>query len=206
MLDELRTLLQLNGADMVGIADLSETTPDVRDGFPLGVSIAVALNPRIISQIKDGPTKQYHEEYKRSNDLLDMLSHHAATFLSEHGCKATRLAATSVGIDSQTLSTRLPHKTTATRAGLGWIGKCALLITKKFGSAVRITTVLTNAQLSTGNPIDVSQCGKCTACVDACPAHAVSGKDWQVDLHRDAFYDPFACRITALEQMAKKNI
>lgn len=205
MLDELRTLLESNGANMVGIADLHDIARDVWDNYPIGVSIAVALNPQIIAEIRNGPTKQYFEEYKRANMLLDILGHRAASFLIEHGYKAVCLATTSLGINPRTLSTRLPHKTTATRAGLGWIGKCALLVTKKFGSAVRITTVLTDAQLPTNHPVDAVLCGKCTACVDACPAHAVSGKDWRIDLRRDAFYDPFACRKAAIKQMVKNT-
>ncbi len=205
MPDELRTLLRSNGAEMTGFADLQDVASDVGDNFPYGISIAVALNPQIISEIQDGPTKRYYAEYERANHLLDTLGHCAVQFLEERGYKAKWCAATSVGIDPETLSTRLPHKTTATRAGLGWIGKCALLVTKQFGSAVRITTVLTDAQLPTNHPVDVVLCGKCTACVDACPAHAVSGKDWRIDLHRDAFYDPFACRKTAIEQMVKNT-
>jgi len=133
-----------------------------------------------------------------------MLGNCAVQFLETRGHKTKWFAATSVGIEPKTLSTRLPHKTAATRAGLGWIGKCALLVTKPFGSAVRITTVLTDAKLSGGAPIDSSKCGKCTICVDACPSLAPSGKNWQVDLHRDSFFDAFACRKTARELAAKR--
>lgn len=196
---ELRTLLRSNGADMVGFADLQNIAPDIRDNFPFGVSIAVALNPRIVSEIQDGPTRQYHAEYERVNHLLDSLSHDAVQFLEERGHRAGWLAATSVGINPETLSTHLPHKTTATRAGLGWIGKCAVLVTKTFGSAIRITSVLTDANLPAGDVIDTSQCGDCRACVDICPAQAPSGRNWQVNLHRDSFFDPFACQKAARE-------
>ena len=200
---ELTTFLRSKGADLVGFADLKEIAPDVRDNLPLGISIAVALNPRIISEIQDGPTRSYYVEYERANHLLDALGHYAIQFLEERGHKAKWSAATSVGIDSETLSTRLPHKTAATRAGLGWIGKCAVLVTRTFGSAVRITTVLTDAKLLAGEPIDSSQCGNCTTCVDACPAHAPSGNHWRFGLERDSFFDAFACCENALELAAK---
>jgi len=199
MLDELRTLLQRSGADIVGIADLNEIPADARDGFPFGVSIAVALNPQIIAEIKDGPTKQYREEYERVNKLLDMIGHHAVQFLEEHGHKAKWFPATSYSIDPKTLSTILPHKTTATRAGLGWIGKCALLVTKAYGSAIRITTVLTDAPLPISESVDASLCGECTSCVDVCPGRTLSGINWEKGLHRDEFYDAFTCQKTALE-------
>jgi len=208
MPDELQRLLYANGADIVDFADLRDITTYARNSFPFGVSIAVALYPQIISQIQNGPTKQYYEEYKRTNHLLDQLSHHAVQFLKEHGHKAKWFPATGYGYnyDRKTLSTRLPHKTAATRAGLGWIGKCAMLVTKTFGSAVRITTVLTDARLPPGEPMETNFCGKCTLCVDACPGHAAIGKNWQVNLYRDHFYDAFACQKAARELAIKVGI
>lgn len=197
MLDELRSLLLSNGANMVGIADLHGIAPDVRDGFPIGISIAVALHPQIIFKIKNGPTKQYFAEYERANNLLDMLGPTAARFLNEHGFNTKWLPKASRNYETGTLSSPLPHKTTATRAGLGWIGKCALLVTRTLGSAVRITTVLTDASLPTGKPVDNHLCGRCTFCVDACPGHAPSGKNWRLDFSRADFFDAFTCQKTA---------
>lgn len=203
MASELRRLLHANGADMVGFADLRDIARDVCNGLPFGVSIVIALRPQIISQIQSGPTKQYYNEYKRANQLLDTLGHRAVQFLKEQGYK-TRLFPATGDYDSKTLSARLQHKTTATRAGLGWIGKCALLVTKMFGSAVRITTVLTDARLPTGEPMEANFCGKCNLCVDACPGHALSGKNWRIDSHRGHFYNAFACKKTAGELTIKR--
>lgn len=189
---ELKRLLLANGADMVGFADLRDIARDVRNSRPFGVSIAVALRPQIISQIQSGPTKQYYDEYTRANQLLDTLAYRAVQFLQEKGHTAKSFPTTGE-YDRETLSARLQHKTTATRAGFGWIGKCALLVTKMFGSAVRITTVLTDARLSTTEPIGTDFCGKCSLCVDACPGHAPSGKNWMIDSNRDHFYNAFAC-------------
>lgn len=204
MADELRALLLSNGADMVSFANLQVIESDARDNFPFGVSIAVALNPQIVAGIQNGPTRQYYEEYMRVNRLLDMLGRRAAQFLEQREHGVGWFAATDAGIDPETLATRLPHKTVATLAGLGWIGKCALLVTWNYGTAVRITSVLTDALLPVGDAIDTSQCGNCHACVDACPGQAPSGKEWQVNLHRDSFFDAFACRKAAREQALEK--
>ena len=197
--DELTKFLKSQGASLIGFADLHEIPPDVRDNLPFGISIAVALDPRIIAGIEDGPNLPYFEEYKRVNRLLDKLGNRTARFLEQRRHQANSFAATNAGIDLQTFSTRLPHKTVATRAGLGWIGKCALLVTREFGSAIRLTTVLTDADLPTAEPVNMSQCGDCTACADVCPGHAVSGRDWQVGMPRESLYDVFACRETAHE-------
>ena len=202
--DELSTLLLANGANMVGFADLHDIPPDIREGFPLGVSIAVALNPEIVSRIEKGPTRQYHAEYQRVNQLLDSLGHNTAQFLEERGYRAQWSAATNANIDADTLATRFPHKTVATRAGLGWIGKCALLVTWPYGSAVRITSVLTDASLSIDDAVNTFNCGDCHACVDVCPGQAPSGIEWQINLHRDGFFDAFACRNAARELAIRK--
>ncbi|MFC1950967.1 4Fe-4S double cluster binding domain-containing protein [Chloroflexota bacterium] len=196
--DELKSILLSSGASLVGYADLSRIDPGLRDDLPMGISIGVALNPDIIAGINNGPTMAYIGEYERANGLLDELGHIAVDLLKKQGHSAKWFAATSAGIDSR-LSTRLPHKTVATRAGLGWIGKCALLVTKQYGSAIRITSVLTNAVLPTNDPVNKATCGKCTDCVEACPAQAATGENWRSDLHRDSFFDAFACEKTANE-------
>jgi len=195
--DDITELLKSQGADLVCFADLNGVPAEDRDRLPFGISIAVALNPETIKDLENGPTKIYYTEYERVNNLLSSLSRGAAEFLKDQGYKAISFAATDEGIDDKTHSTRLPHKTVATRAGLGWIGRCALLITETFGCAVRLTKVLTDAELPAGEPIDKSRCGDCTACVDACPARAPSGKEWHVGLYRDFFFDAHLCRNTA---------
>jgi epoxyqueuosine reductase QueG len=198
--NELKAVLQSNGASIVGYADLRNIAPDIRDNLNFGVSIGVALHPEALPSIKTGPTQEYYEDFKRVNQLLSTLGHQAVLFLEERGYIARQLITTGDGYNKETLSAVLPHKTVATRAGTGWIGKCALLVTEEFGPAVRITAVLTNAKLATGTPTDASQCGDCTACVEACPGRAPSGKNWQVGLHRDDFFDVFKCRDAALSQ------
>ncbi|HEY96883.1 MAG TPA: epoxyqueuosine reductase [Dehalococcoidia bacterium] len=204
--DELSTFLKSQGAALTGFADLHEIPPDLRDNFPCGVSIAVALNPEIVAGIADGPNQPYFEEYRRANQLLGILGDRAARFLEQKGYQASSFAATNAGIDPDTFSTRLPHKTVATRAGLGWIGKCALLVTPEYGSAIRLTTVLTDADLPAGKPVNASQCSDCTACVDVCPGHAVTGRDWQLGMPRESLYDFSACRETALDFEKKRKM
>jgi epoxyqueuosine reductase QueG len=192
------------GASLVDFADLNQLPTDTRDYQRFAISIAVALDPIIIADISEGPNKKYRLEYKRANGLLSKLADCAAGMLKEWGYRAIPKAPTNVGIDFQTYSTILPHKTVATRAGLGWIGKCALLVTKKYGAAIRLTTVLTDAELETAIPIDQSLCGDCEACVKFCPGGAPSGKNWNVNLKRDSFFDAFACASAARERAMKR--
>lgn len=202
--DELQSHLKSKSASLVGFADLREIPPDMRDNFPFGISIAVALNPNIIAGIREGPTKAYLKECKRADDLLEVLGQAAVQFLKHRDYEAQ--SRTTPGIEyPDTLSTRLPQKTVATHAGLGWIGKCSLLITRKFGSAVRFGSILTDAELPFASPIDVSDCGDCIACVDICPAGAISGEEWHAGIERDVLVNAFNCRETARKLLIKRT-
>jgi epoxyqueuosine reductase QueG len=194
----LRDLLLSAGADRVGIADLSSIGDRDRPDLPTGVSIVVALDPDIIAGVSDGPTREYEGEYTRSNALLTDLAEKGAAFLRAAGYDAKAYAASAGNYDRITWTSPLPHKIAATRSGIGWIGKSDILVTREFGSAVRLSTILTNAPLDPGDPVEVASCGACSECVRLCPAHAPSGKSWRAGLHRDEFLDIRACAAELL--------
>ena len=204
--EEIRKILLDSGAALVGFADMTAVPADDRKDMDSALSIAVALEPGIIARITKGPTKEYFREYKRVNVLLSGLSHRAAKLLQERGFAAVALEPTTEKFDAGRLRAGLSHKIAATRSGLGWIGKNALVITKPFGSAIRLTTVLTDAPLETGNPFDESKCGTCLACVEICPAQAPSGKNWRLGLDRDDFFNAYACCRKATEFCEKEGI
>jgi len=202
----IQALLRSEGASMVGFADLEAIPSENRNGLPLGVSIGVALSPRIISEITKGPTDAYLEECFRLDAVLNRIGQKAVEILTSRGYAAKQQATTNTpGMQyPPDFTTALPHKSVATRAGLGWIGKCALLITGQFGSAVRLGSILTDADLTTGTPIDQSSCGACTVCLDACPAHALSGNSWEVGVPRDSLVDALKCRKTARDRLSMR--
>jgi len=202
---EITEFLRYKGASMVGFADLTVTPALARQDLPRAVAFAVALAPDVVAEIKNGPTRAYYAEYKRANLLLEDLSLAAAELLRGRGFRAISSAATNEGIDLTTYSTPLPHKTVATLAGFGWIGKCALLVSEQFGSAIRLNRVLTDAQFPTGMPVSDSRCGDCQVCVDACPGLAPTGGNWTRDRHRDEFFDASACRRAARETAQRRT-
>lgn len=192
----IRNALLRRGAALVGFAGLSEIPPHARHSLPFAISIAVSLNPRVIAGIRRGPTPEYLAEYHRANALLATLAGEAAEMLQQRGFQAVASAPTVSGVRMGECDTPLPHKTVATRAGLGWIGRCALLVTEAYGSAVRLTTVLTDAPLEAAGAVNESRCGDCRACVEACPGGAIAGALWRAGLPREAMVDPDACYRT----------
>lgn len=196
----IKAELLSHGADLVGFGDLKELPPDARENLPIGICVAVKYPKEVIRGIADLPTQLYREWYDRLNERLDMLVTLGADALKALGYGAIAQTRARVGIGETDYNTPLPHKTVATRAGIGWIGKSALLVTPQYGSMVRLSTILTNAPLETTQPINRSKCGSCRICTDACPAGAVSGKAWEVGMNRDEFFDAVKCRKTARER------
>ncbi len=203
---EILDHLKGRGADLVGFADATCLAADVTDGLPRAISIAVALDPATIRDIRDGPTVRYFAEYGRANTLLSQLGEQIARVLVDAGCRARPFPPTTEQIDRTTLSVKLQHKTVATRAGLGWIGKSGLLVTREYGSAVRLASVLTDAELETGTPTDTSHCGDCRQCVEHCPAQAIIGRDWEPGLSREHIYSAAACFQMAREFAGRTGV
>jgi epoxyqueuosine reductase QueG len=205
---EIKARLIEAGASLVGFADTSDLSADVTGSMRSAISIAVALDASIISEIADGPTERYYQEYNRVNTFLADLCKLAVEYLESRGNKAVAIKPTVEGkdLDYETLMTSIPHKTVARLAGLGWIGKSALLVTKEYGPAVRLATVLTDAELEAAKPLNASSCGDCVKCVENCPAKAISGRNWELGLEREMIYDAFACCDTATRLSKKAGI
>jgi len=62
----------------------------------------------------------------------------------------------------------------ATRAGLGWIGKNSMLISKRNGSYFFISELITDIELEYDKPMGGNYCGDCSRCKDACPTSAIT--------------------------------
>jgi epoxyqueuosine reductase len=195
--EEIKSALLEKGASLVGFADLGDLPERERHSMRFAVSMAVALDPSIIAAVYDGPTQEYYAEYRQVNALLWQLAKFSAGLIQSWGYRAIPKQTTHARFDQKTQSTILPHKTVATHAGLGWIGKCALLVTEEYGPAIRLNAVLTDAELDVAEPIAESRCGDCRLCVDSCPGGAPSGKNWNFRLQRHEFFDAFACAEAA---------
>ncbi|UCD34917.1 MAG: epoxyqueuosine reductase [Nitrospiraceae bacterium] len=187
--------MQLQNMLLWGVADLSGFPTPVDEtghGFPFAFSWAVPMDPLVMEGIQRGPTRAYADEYARVNALINELAVKLSEEIKGHGSRALALAA-SDRTDTITIRGAFPHKTAATRAGLGWIGCHCQLITPEFGPWVRLGTVFTDMALPGSTPAEKSFCGRCTLCVDACPAGALKGAVWYPGLPREEILDVHAC-------------
>lgn len=209
-------LLSRRGALAFGVADL--TAPDVHEeivaqggewlgAFPRAISIAHRLQDGIVEELPD-----HHREavvarvydfhiYRTVNDLLDGMADRIATELQGDGFRAVPVP-TSLAVDPTGFKGAISHKLVARAAGLGWIGRSCLLITPQAGPRVRLVSVLTNAPLKTGAALP-RDCGRCTMCVDYCPAQAFTGEPFRLDSPLEERMDVRACH--EYRQLAKET-
>lgn len=202
----MRTRLTYRDVDMVlrsrgvqawGVASNEPPMP-LAPPLPTAVSLLVRFDPAELEGVEHGPTQAYHTGYRRVNDVLEAAASALAQVLRAGGYRAERVAATIReeeygSIDDWCNVPVFAHKTAATRAGLGWIGKTALFVSPTLGSRVRLATVFTDLALEAGVPVESGGCGSCRRCVDACPAGAGKDVTWLAGRPRAQLYDVQAC-------------
>jgi epoxyqueuosine reductase len=187
--------MEAHGITLWGAADLRGfLTPQDERGerLPFALSWAMPMDPQIMVSIRNGPNQAYADEYARVNRQINELSVALSAEIKDRGSRSKPLAA-SDRTDPVNIKGDFPHKTAATRAGLGWVGRHCQLITRPFGSWVRLGTVFTDLELTCGPPIERNFCGRCLRCVDACRARALTGHGWYPGLPREEIVDVRAC-------------
>lgn len=128
-------------------------------------SIVVLLDNYYRSEPQaDGPARV--ARYARGRDyhatMLERIESLAAR-MRENGAGHTRCY-----VDTGPVSER----EMARRAGLGWIGKNAMLLRPGVGSWFFIGEIFTDVELTPDEPMATDHCGSCTRCLDACPTDA----------------------------------
>jgi epoxyqueuosine reductase len=206
LLEIVRQNIPDDGQHIWGFADLSGLLHARFSGYSYGITIGKKLDDAIMDSVAERPNIQYYKLYKDINAYLLDLATSMAGKITLLGIKSLVIRPTSSqGIDRapdyyKTLRHHFSHKMVGTRAGLGWIGKTDLFVSKKFGPRLRLASILVDYPLKPLNPpVEKSLCGRCRICVEACPAAAATGRLWNIKIDRDKFYDAFKCQKKALE-------
>lgn len=121
---------------------------------------------------------------------LDRVGYKISRILEQKGYKAYHQLASEGGVDDRELVGLFSIKHAAEEAGLGVIGQNSLLLTPEFGPRVRLTAIITDAEIESDEALEKEFCENCdNICIEACPADAIK------EPSRDSAYeiDKFAC-------------
>ncbi len=202
------------GADYFGVADLTPARSTILEQggieiteYPRSISIGIALLHPIVNQLLRRHERAVAVSYRSHcydiiNARLDQIISRLSSVLQRGGHKAYPVPA-SKRVDDDRICAVFSHKLSAHLAGLGWIGKNCLLITPDMGPRVRWATVLTDAPLATGRPMD-ERCGDCLECVNICPMKTFTGHSFRAEEPRAARFDAGKCD-QYFSKMKEKN-
>ena len=180
----------------MGAAYLKQFLPEQLQELAYGISVEIRLSCAVVEQIfsQKSPSHTYFHHYRTLNAQLDRCTFLAVSMLQKKGYRAIAVPASQT-VSRESIAGLISHKLVAAEAGLGRIGRHALFISEEFGPAVRLASVLTNCPVCP--PYDQrrqsGECGSCAACVAACPAGAISGKEYQIGMRREDFFDAECC-------------
>ncbi len=187
----LERLKRLPKGDVEGVHTLvaaEEELPTVKSAIVLGYHIwdpifnVHTLDPRWkgIGLHESGNKFEFHQLY---SEVVGKKTWQLAEWLREKGFDAVPAEG-------------LPLKPAAALAGLGMQGKNTVVVTREFGSKIRLGAVLTSAELEPDSPFSGDLCGDCTRCIGACPTKAL--KPHNITIKR--------CMVYALESPESKDV
>lgn len=167
------------GADLVGVvqADSFGEAPeghqpeDILRGAKSVIVMAVRmLNP----SFESAPSREYAISVNIVSHELDRIAFRLGRFIQDKGFRALPVPC-SFPYDLKENMGDLSHRHAGHLAGIGVLGKNDLLLTEKFGSRIRLVTVITDAELKADAPLYIDLCKDCDKCIMACPCGALKG-------------------------------
>lgn len=191
--------------DYIGFADIEPYQNDliryggdIVNNYKSAISIGIAIPDSIVDHLPRRNDMNISCEYKTHgydiiNHRLNFIASMLSSYLNQNNHRTLPIAA-AARTDEENAIPTVSHKMIAHIAGLGWIGKNCLLVTKKHGPRVRFISILTDAPLKTiDNPL-VQQCNECDECLKACPVKAIKGKNYIMGEAREERFDFIKCQ------------
>ncbi|MDZ7264986.1 MAG: hypothetical protein ONB16_10405 [candidate division KSB1 bacterium] len=157
-------------------------TEEELKGLTHAISLAVPLSEAVLDGVVDQPTLLYKWHYRQANVQLDKLAFLLAMRIQEVGHRALPIPASQV-VDWQKQVGHVSHRHVAAAAGLGWLGRNNLLVTRRYGSHQRLVTILTDLPLPEGEE-QAFGCGDCYDCISACPVSAIGQRSNEHNFQR----------------------
>ncbi|SOB91756.1 epoxyqueuosine reductase [Rhodobacter sp. JA431] len=158
-------------------ADPAALWPEARSVIMLAESYSPETDPRAATKVKDGGAISVYAQGKDYHDLVKRrLKRLGRWLIEQEPCEIK------VFVDTAPVM----EKPLAQAAGLGWQGKHTNLLARDLGNWVFLGALFTTLDLPPDAP-EVSHCGSCTACLDACPTGAFPAP-YRIDARRCISY------------------
>ena len=176
--DSIKERALAAGADLVGIADAGLLSGSL-DGLIARARCVVVVVARHSLCALDSDNNQVRQfDTIHTYGQCEVAAHKVARQLEDMGYAAVAVPAF-IPIDMKApkngMRGEINWRDAAVKAGLGSWGENGLLVTQKFGSAVRICGVVTDAPLQVDQPLTDDVCDHCLDCVKCCPTQALGG-------------------------------
>jgi epoxyqueuosine reductase len=177
------------GADFVGIAsrDRFDGAPRHADparimpGYRAIVSYGVAMSHGCLQAWFSKRSRRPQDDFDyRATETLDDVSFELTRYLEREGFASCYINQNEAYNFYNGFKPDFSHKHAAMAAGLGVVGKSSLFVHSKFGAAVHLGSMITEAPLDPDPMIDVdeeSPCDDCGYCVRICPVEAIRSKE-----------------------------
>ena len=207
MNDEITRELKERGVDIIHFVDLTELPKEQTLGFDKAILFCMVLSKKYIQRIirNDFQIDYDNDEYLSKERDVENLADWLSDFIEGRGYRSHSQSEKNnsecgyierayIDPELQQGISILPQKSIARLAGLGFIGKNNLLVTKDYGCAFVMCSVLTNAPVITKDySIIQLDCGTCDICVKSCPANALLGNEWTKKGAREDVVDVSKC-------------
>ena len=171
-----------SGADLCGVVainDLPEYHENIFRILPSGRSLVVVAARHSLAAIRSANNQVAQYDVIHTYNEAARSACTTARFLESQGFSSVAVPAF-IPIDmaepKKGMKGEICWRKAGVMAGLGSYGENGLLVTKEFGSAVRISGLVTTAALKADSPLEEEVCDHCLRCLEACPVQALSGK------------------------------
>jgi epoxyqueuosine reductase len=199
------TILKPYYVDYIGFADIEPHQHDLMQfggaivgDYKSAISIGIAIPDSIVDHLPHRDDVNISCEYQTHgydilNHRLNLIASVLSSYLNQKNYRTLPIPVANRTDEENAIPT-VSHKMIAHIAGLGWIGKNCLLITKEHGPRVRFISLLTSAPLKTVDKPLAQQCNDCEECMKACPVKAIKGKNYTTGEAREARFDFMKCQ------------
>jgi epoxyqueuosine reductase QueG len=178
--NQLKSVARAHGADLVGIvevSDLPEHAENIKKILPSARCVIVVASQHNTAALRsdNNQTAQFDTIYTYRE--CEQSVHKTTRYLVSEGFPSVAVPAF-IPIDmaepKKGMQGEICWRRAGVKAGLGSYGENGLLITREFGSAIRLAGLLTSAPLKADAALDEDFCDHCMRCREACPVGALS--------------------------------